>query len=563
LGLYSNSKFYLYEELTAVIQDWAKAYPKLLKAYSIGKSHRDRDIWVLEISAPTAVSNDEKPGFFVDANTHAEEITGTTAALHIASELLSKYGKDDTITRLLETTTFYVVPRLNPDGAEIVMTMPFYEYIGNGRYMPGDEQVGPGLHYADVNGDGIIVDMRIPDPNGEWKISEKDSRIMVQREPFEEGGDYYRVVPEGIIEGFDGAEITIPPPRDGNLNRQYSYAWGPEGEQYGGGEYPGSEPEAAAILRFHDAHPNIAGVLNFHTNAGVLLPPSHIAGKPMPLNDRFVIERIGKLGEKLTGYPLLGSEDDFSFPGAHHRMGTATDYLYGQLGIINFVVEFWDVVKESGIKNAPLFPLGARSEDENAKLLKWSDEKLNGEGFLPWTPFEHPQLGPVEIGGWRRLYMFRNPPEGEHLEKACSNMAKFALQFAAAAPRVGIENMTVTDQGSGMYRINANVANQGFLPTNLTDRAIDIKIAKSVVVELSLPNGTELISGMARVDLGNLEGRSQRTKRYSRFFDWGTPAKAVEWVVRQVKPANDKEQVTIQVISEKAGTVRMPVRLSK
>lgn len=560
--MFDCSKYYKYDDLKDIILGWTASYSELLKTYSIGQSHQGRDIWVLEISAPTTVPNDEKPGFFIDANTHAEELTGSTAALQIASELLTKYGKDDTITRLLKMTTFYVVPRLNPDGAEIVMTMPFYEYIGNGRYMPGDEQVGPGLHYADVNGDGIIVDMRVPDPNGEWKISEKDARVMVEREPFEDGGNYYRIIPEGFIENYDGGEILIPRPRDGNLNRQYPYGWGPEGEEYGAGAYPTSEPEAKAIVQFHESHPNIGGALNFHTNAGVILPATHIAGRPMPLSDTFVIQRIGKVCEKVTGYPLLGSEDDFSFPGAHHRLGTATDYLYGQHGIPNFVVEFWDVIKECGIKNAPFFPFGARSEEDSLKLLKWSDENLNGEGFLPWTPFEHPQLGSVEIGGWRRIYMFRNPPAGKYLKKACENITVFAFQFSNMLPRIAIENLSVTNEGSGLFKLKAIIVNEGFLSTNLTQRAIDVKASETVKVELTVPQGIELVSGSEQVDIGNLEGRSQRSKPYSRFFDWGTSAKAVEWVIRQVEPVKEEEQVLLHVVSQKAGTVHMPISLS-
>ena len=36
-------------------------------------------------------------------------------------------------------------------------------------------------------------------------------------------------------------------------------------------------------------------------------------------------------------------------------------------------------------------------------MLAWSDEKLAGQGYVDWYPFEHPQLGPVEMGGWNAL----------------------------------------------------------------------------------------------------------------------------------------------------------------
>ena len=45
--------------------------------------------------------------------------------------------------------------------------------------------------------------------------------------------------------------------------------------------------------------------------------------------------------------------------------------------------------------------------EDDLKLLRWSDEQLAGKGYIDWYPFEHPQLGPVEIGGWNDFYAFR------------------------------------------------------------------------------------------------------------------------------------------------------------
>jgi len=538
--MFDCKRYYKYEELKSTVQGWAIEYPDLANVYSIGKSHQGRDLWMIEITGKDGRSGDQKPGYYIDANTHAEEITGTTVALHIAWTLLSKYGEDEHITKLLDRVTFYILPRVDPDGAEIVLTKPFYEYIGNGRYLPGDEQVGPGLHYADINGDGIIVDMRIKDENGEWKVSKEDPRLMIQREPCEFGGEYYRIIPEGIIEEFDGAEIRIPRPRDGNLNRQYPYGWGPEGEEYGSGEYPLSEPEIAAVVRFHTAHSNIAGAINYHTNAGVILPPTHIAGKPMPFPDTLLIERRP---DRL-----------------HPRLGTATDYLYGQLGIIAYTVELWDVHKAAGISKEWFFPLRELSEEDNLKLLKWNDEQLGGEGFMPWTPFEHPQLGHVEIGGWRRLFMFRNPPAGEILGDLCQKNAIFALEHASVSPSVGIEDLRATAIEKDVVKIEAVVVNEGFLPTYLTRRALDVGAARPTIVTLETTEDIEIVSGKQRVELGYLEGRSERSQKYSRFRDWGTPRRKVEWVLRVGNKKNAR--VNVRVVSQKGGESEQELLLS-
>ena len=125
---------------------------------------------------------------------------------------------------------------------------------------------------SDVDGDGFITSMRVSDPRGEWKVSDADPRLMVQREPGEEGGNYYRLYPEGVIPDYDGAHVAIQKPWDGNLNRNFPANWTPE--EYGAGESALSEPESRAVARFILDHPNIAGMNAYHTHGGLLLRPS-------------------------------------------------------------------------------------------------------------------------------------------------------------------------------------------------------------------------------------------------------------------------------------------------
>lgn len=63
---------------------------------------------------------------WLDANTHAGEVTGCTAVLDFANTVLTGYGaKDPALTRLLETSTLYILPRLCPDGSELYLTTPY------------------------------------------------------------------------------------------------------------------------------------------------------------------------------------------------------------------------------------------------------------------------------------------------------------------------------------------------------------------------------------------------------------------------------------------------------
>ena len=166
--------------------------------HEIGKSHRGRAVWLLEISNPATGPAENKPGYYIDANIHAEEISGTSVVrLHGLDAAQPVRNRSAGHPACWMSRSSIWCPVSIPTAPRSSRRMPFYEWIGNGRYLPGEEQFGPGLHYADINDDGFILDMRIRDDAGEWRISDKDDRLMMPRGPDETGGDYYRIVPEG------------------------------------------------------------------------------------------------------------------------------------------------------------------------------------------------------------------------------------------------------------------------------------------------------------------------------------------------------------------------------
>lgn len=552
--------YYLsYEQLTEVLHDLVAAYPEMATLHALGQSHRGRTVWLLELSNPKTGPANEKPGYYIDANMHAEEICGTSVVIYTAWTLLSQYGKDAQVTQLMDEQVFYMVPRVNPDGAEIIMTLPFYEWIGNGRYLPGEEQFGPGLHYADVNGDGVIVDMRIRDDAGEWKVSDKDPRLMLPRDPDEFGGVYYRIVPEGRLVDWDGGEFIVPRPQDGNLNRNYPDNWAPESQQYGSGEHPMSEPEVAGIVRWIFDHPNIVGAANYHTHSGVILrpwltyPDSHFLG-----NDKAMYLALGQMGIDETGYPLISVYEDFTPDKSLKRFGSFMDWTFGALGIPTFSTELWDIFKAAGIEREDFYPLRPFNEDEMLKLLHWQDEYLGGDGFMPWTPFDHPQLGPVDIGGWKRVYTFRNPPPVPYFEEMARTNCKFTLRHAAAAPKLRIRDVKATTVAPGVVHLSAVVDNTGFLPTNLSQQAIAMKVSPPVVVTLNGEN-VKIISGSEHTEIGHLAGRSSRMISYTRFYDWPESSKALEWTVQI--PQNKTVTVEIVAACTRAGVAKQRLEI--
>src|SRR5262249_60665608 len=92
--------------------------PPLCRLRRPGKRTEGPPIWLAPVTNGEPGPAEEKPAVFVHAQIHAMEFTGTTAALDLLDRLLHGHGNDAKVTHAVDTRTFYVVPRGNPDGAE-------------------------------------------------------------------------------------------------------------------------------------------------------------------------------------------------------------------------------------------------------------------------------------------------------------------------------------------------------------------------------------------------------------------------------------------------------------
>jgi murein tripeptide amidase MpaA len=557
------TRYYPNDELEAALKGFAEEYPALATLGAIGTSWEGREIWCLTITQQATGPAEHKPAYWLDANIHATEVTGTMGALHVIQTLLAGYADDGAIRRLLDERAFYIVPRLNPDGAEQYFTSPLYVRSGTRPYPYADDR--DGLYPEDADGDGRILQMRIKDPDGAWKISAKDPRLMRRRAPDEDGEGtgataFYRVYTEGLIRNFDGYEIKLAHPRQGlDFNRNFAYIWGPEGSQFGAGPYPFSEPEIRAVAQFYTDHPNISCAITYHTFSGVILRPfSDKNDDAMPLDDVYTYKEIGERGKQLTGYPHGSVYDIFRYNPRDVMRGAFDDWAYDQYGIFALTVELWDIVGEAGIKERQFIEwFRDHPEEDDLKLLAWNDEHLGGKGFVDWRPFEHPQLGPVEIGGWIERETFGNPPP-QFLLPTLEPNTQFVLAHARMLPRLALRELSSEPLGEGVYRVRAILANTGFLPTYTSQQAQARKTVRPIEVRLQVPGGAEIVVGEAVQEIGQLEGRSGKRAI------WGDDAptdnlKKLEWVVRAAPGAT----VSLEAASQRAGVARGEVTLGK
>ena len=552
--------FYRHTELTRLLQDYANAAPHLVRLSSLGKSFEGRDIWLLTLTNTGTGADTDKPAFWVDGNIHAAELTASTACLYWLHQLLTGYDTDAQVKHLLDTRAVYMVPRLNPDGAELALADKPRHVRSGTRHYPYDEVPVEGLTVEDIDGDGRVLQMRVPDPHGTFKKHEGDPRLMVAREPGEFGGAYYRLIPEGLLANYDGLTITANPDREGlDFNRNFPAYWRQEFEQVGAGPYPTSEPEVRAMVHFITHHPNIGAAVSFHTHSGVILRPMGMqSDDDMTPEDLWIYKRLSDIGAKLTGYPAISIWHDFKYHPKQVITGTQ-DWIYEHMGALFWTVEIWSPNKEAGITDYKWIDwYREHPVEDDLKLIKWSDEQCGGQAYVDWRPFRHPQLGMVELGGWDKMNFWRNPPPALR-EREAARFPAWLLQIGLTLPKLEVLRTEVRALGSDTWRVRFAVANAGYLPSYVSKRALERKTVRGTVFSIHLPPGVSLVSGKEREIGAHLEGHAPKSSQQAFLPTREITADraVVEWVVTGVRGT----RIALTATADRAGTVRTEITL--
>jgi hypothetical protein len=555
-----------YEEVSAFVHAAAEAYPDKARLESMGRSWEGRDLWVVTITDFSTGDPAEKPAMWVDGGIDSDEVVAVEAALGVIHELLTSDAPE--VAELLATRAFYVAPMVMPDATHRHYTTPVRPRDTTLR--PWDDDNDGRLDEDspdDLDGDGMALQMRRIDPLGDWVKDERDGRAMRRRKPGDMG-PFYTLYPEGLDDDGDGryGEDSF-----GGVdpNRNYPGNW--TIEQGGAGPFPGSEPGLRAMLDFIVAHPNIAASQHFHSSGGVILRPPSVPDLVLPASDETLYLELSRLGLEVTGYDLATPVYDWNWPRgtpnrkrtqvwrnqdgevtspsltgqdfasaprsaderravvgttAYPAYGGSIDGMYLLFGVLAFANEIYAMGED----------LDDDGDRDDIEQLRYNDEHMNGYAFKEWEELDHPQLGPVEIGGWRK-FGHNNPPPADLPREVERNVA-FALLQATHMPRLVLGDPDVEDLGEGVYRVTVTVENHGFQPTEL---AIRERQGRAVPVRVGI-EGVEVLSEDDARELGVVEG-------------YGSAE--ASWIVR----GSGRAGFTVRAWHPKAGSARAEGRL--
>lgn len=577
------SQYLDFAALKAELLALKKSYPQHIhtEIISIGSSPQGRDILALCVSPQGHLV--QQPTLWVDANMHSAELIGTNVVLaqinHLASLLADKKTHDEAAAR-----NYIFVPRVCPDGAESYFTDARVNR-SNARDSRASEQLGshwqrtslvdkmprPGTRLAVFKNPHRLGVMRRSNEAGVWATDALHPQCIRRRE-IGDVGPFYDILPEGIIENFDG--VNIPPARcvDANeidLNRNFPIFWKADHAKTKSGAHPLSQPESQALVTFSSSKPEIYFWLNYHTFGGVFIrPPEHEPDSKLPRLDASIFELVDRDLERLTGYPAVAGAAEFLYEPGVPLPGTLTDWAYYGLGAYAYVCELWDLPARLGHTQRPFIKRYTTWTAADWRALFRYDQGQN-EGLLfghPWIPFEHPQLGPVEISELPSVFGIQNPPESLIAEVVKPQIAVFehAMRMAPQ-PKVKAVVSPSLHTTPGDLSLRVEVSNQGFLPTHISEQKNLTAGVQQIIIRLSAFENVRLAAGVSPVILVcDLDGFAPLNTGWLDFAGYGTQsatARHVDFALVHLNPLVPA-RLSIEVVFPRAGTLRESVLIS-
>jgi hypothetical protein len=164
-----------------------------------------------------------------------------------------------------------------------------------------------------------------------------------------------------------------------------------------------------------------------------------------------------------------------------------------------------------------------RTEDLR-KIYAWTEREVGKDGVFAWSAYDHPDFGPVEIGGLNPKFVVQNPPL-HLLEDECVGVSTFLTRLGLSTAKLIIPSVQVSPIGEGLFRVVAEVSNAGFLPTSSTEKGKELLLEG---VRASIAGSVQMVAGISPTLIGHLDGYGSQ--------DAYSPPKSqrgyAEWVIQ-------------------------------
>ena len=499
------------------------------RVLQIATTHEGREVLVMAFAEKETPG---RPAILIVANPSGDRPVATQITMNLCEHFAAGGSP------LIDVATVYIAPLVNHDAAE-------HAFAGGepwrGRQIDEDrdgfmDEDPP----EDVNGDGLVLQMRVADSTGEWRLDDSDARFMrkAKRDEGESGG--WRLLREGFDNDYD-RKIN----EDGKGGIEFEANWPHRWREHNpeSGRFQLSEPETHGLADFMLAHPNIALVVVFSAEDNLSQPPEGIdnvdpqSTEPLKQDAALIKLLAERLLKDIKQKPRT----------AEHGFGNFADWAYYQFGTLVLESAVWspplDVKvadesdkedegeeskesenpqgeedkKSSGVALSRQLSSDVQNsyKDETpdgVKLLRWNDQILGGAGFIQWTPFKHPELGDVEIGGWKP-FVLHNPPAGE-IEALSQRWIALLDSLAQDFASLSWEKAEANVLGNGTFDARITLVNKGLFPT-ITQMGERTRRYLPVRVTLELPETGQLLIGKRVQSVSRLQGLGG-----SREFRW-------------------------------------------
>jgi hypothetical protein len=530
----------------------AEAYPELCRVERIGTTALGRPFLAMVINNRRTGDEGSKPAMYIDGAIHANEIQAGETVLYTAWYLLSAYGNVGKITDIVDRSTFYLLPLVNPDGRAEWFTNANTPNSARTGQKPVDND-GDGVADEDgpddLDGDGHITQMWRPDPFGTHKRDPRDAdrMIPVPAEPKADGtreyGQWTPAGQEGVDNDGDG-RVNEDGPGGYDMNRNFPTGWEPENIQGGAGTYPLCWPETRATADWVLSKPQIAAAQAYHNAGGMVLrgPGAPWREGDYPAADVAVYDRIQSTGEKMLPFyrSMVIHKDLYTVHG-----GLVNWFAEG-LGIIALTNELWTDKRIMQDGQEP-------SEDERRT---WNERMLFGQTRVPLHEVKHPEYGNVLVGGGTK-FSSRIPPPFMMEEELHRNFA-FTMFHADQMPLLRFESVETKEATPGLWEVTVTVANDRLIPTR-TARAADKGIGLADTLALT---GADVSAA------GKLANRTDRTMDLQAFrpatlrFERGVPGNG-RAAARFLVKGTAGTPITLTWTAQKARQVTATVKLGE